>query len=139
MKYVKNNDSDTACSYKESMERLSAIIKDEPQPSLDQAIWWIEYILRNNGAKHLRPAVQDLIWPQYLLLDVLLTTLAVLLFSVFSVWSIICAIRKRLTRRFWIFMYCFQYFYIRFRPTVKNRRYFQLPWSNKYRLINIVT
>ena len=52
------------------MKKMSAISKDEPQTSLNRAVWWTEYVIRHNGAKHLRSAALDLAWYQYLLLDV---------------------------------------------------------------------
>jgi len=52
------------------MKKLSALSKDEPESSLNRAVWWTEYVLRHNGAKHLRSAALDLAWYQYLLLDV---------------------------------------------------------------------
>jgi glucuronosyltransferase len=38
---------------------------------LDQAVFWIEFVMRHKGAKHLRPAVHDLSWIQYHSLDVI--------------------------------------------------------------------
>jgi glucuronosyltransferase len=52
------------------MKKFSAISKDEPANSLNRAVWWTEYVIRHNGAKHLRSAALDLAWYQYLLLDV---------------------------------------------------------------------
>jgi len=52
------------------MKKLSALSKDEPQSALNRAVWWTEYVIRHNGAKHLRSAALDLAWYQYLLLDV---------------------------------------------------------------------
>jgi glucuronosyltransferase len=52
------------------MKKISALSKDEPESSLNRAVWWTEYVLRHNGAKHLRSAALDLAWYQYLLLDV---------------------------------------------------------------------
>jgi glucuronosyltransferase len=62
------------------MKKLSAISKDEPESSLDRAVWWAEYVIRHNGAKHLRSAALDLAWYQYLLLDV-----AAFLFIIFAI------------------------------------------------------
>ena len=59
-------------SYKENVMKLSAILKDSPMPPLDYVLHWIEYVIKHDGAKHLRPAVLDISWYQYLLLDVLL-------------------------------------------------------------------
>lgn len=43
---------------------------DQPIKPLNQAMFWIEYVLRHNGASHLRSAALNLNWYQYLLLDV---------------------------------------------------------------------
>jgi glucuronosyltransferase len=34
-------------------------------------VYWTEYVIRHNGAPHLRSAVLDLAWYQYFLLDVI--------------------------------------------------------------------
>jgi hypothetical protein len=65
------------------MKKISALSKDEPESSLNRAVWWAEYVIRHNGAKHIRSAVLDLALYQYLLLDVgaflfLLLTITVL-------------------------------------------------------------
>jgi len=52
------------------MRKISALSKDEPENSLNRAVWWAEYVIRHNGAKHLRSAALDLAWYQYLLLDI---------------------------------------------------------------------
>lgn len=46
-------------------------MKDQPQDGLEKAIWWIEYVIRHKGAKHLRSIAVDLPWWQYLMLDVM--------------------------------------------------------------------
>ncbi|KAL7838072.1 hypothetical protein AOLI_G00264760 [Acnodon oligacanthus] len=56
--------------YKESIMRLSRIHHDQPMKPLDQAVFWIEFVMRNKGAKHLRVAAHDLTWYQYHCLDV---------------------------------------------------------------------
>ncbi|XP_073983233.1 UDP-glycosyltransferase UGT4-like isoform X1 [Rhodnius prolixus] len=58
--------------YKENARKRSKILHDRPLNVLDNAIFWIEYVIRHNGAKHLRPATIDLTWYQYFLVDVLL-------------------------------------------------------------------
>ncbi|XP_006873825.1 PREDICTED: UDP-glucuronosyltransferase 2B31-like isoform X2 [Chrysochloris asiatica] len=57
--------------YKENAMRLSAIHHDQPVKPLDRAVFWIEFIMRHKGAKHLRPASHDLTWYQYYSLDVI--------------------------------------------------------------------
>ncbi|GAB1289784.1 UDP-glucuronosyltransferase [Apodemus speciosus] len=50
--------------------QLSRIHHDQPVKPLDRAVFWIEFVMRNKGAKHLRVAVHDLSWDQYHSLDV---------------------------------------------------------------------
>ncbi|XP_056314826.1 UDP-glucuronosyltransferase 2A1-like isoform X3 [Danio aesculapii] len=65
LKTVLNNPS-----YKESIMRLSRIHHDQPMKPLDQAVYWIEFVMRNKGAKHLRVQAHELSWYQYHCLDV---------------------------------------------------------------------
>ena len=58
-------------SYRENVMRLSRIHHDQPVKPLDRAVFWIEYVMRHKGAKHLRPAVHNLTWVQYHSLDVI--------------------------------------------------------------------
>uniref|UniRef100_U5EN10 Putative udp-glucuronosyltransferase n=1 Tax=Corethrella appendiculata TaxID=1370023 RepID=U5EN10_9DIPT len=58
-------------SYQINMNKLHRHVLDEPMTSLERAVWWINYVLRNNGTKHLHTT--KLSWFQYFLLDVVLT------------------------------------------------------------------
>ncbi|XP_037237452.1 UDP-glucuronosyltransferase 2A2-like isoform X3 [Falco rusticolus] len=58
-------------TYKENALRLSKIHHDQPVKPLDRAVFWIEFVMRHKGAKHLRPAAHHLTWYQYHCLDVL--------------------------------------------------------------------
>ncbi|XP_053922240.1 UDP-glucuronosyltransferase 2A2 isoform X1 [Cuculus canorus] len=58
-------------TYKENALRLSMIHHDQPIKPLDRAVFWIEFVMRHKGAKHLRPAAHHLTWYQYHCLDVL--------------------------------------------------------------------
>ncbi|XDB51445.1 hypothetical protein ABFV05_005061 [Capra hircus] len=58
-------------SYKEKAMWLSTIQHDQPIKPLDRAIFWIEFVMRHKGAKHLRPAAHNLTWFQYHSLDVI--------------------------------------------------------------------
>lgn len=40
-------------------------------PPLEKAVWWTEYVIRHNGAPHLRSIAATMPWYQYFLLDVL--------------------------------------------------------------------
>ncbi|KTF92139.1 hypothetical protein cypCar_00012915 [Cyprinus carpio] len=74
-------------SYKENAMRLSRIHHDRPMKPLDEAVFWIEFVMRNKGAKHLRVEAHNLTWYQYHCLDVfafLLTVLIVVLYVFFK-------------------------------------------------------
>uniref|UniRef100_A0A8C2EKJ0 glucuronosyltransferase n=1 Tax=Cyprinus carpio TaxID=7962 RepID=A0A8C2EKJ0_CYPCA len=58
-------------SYKQRMEKLSAIHNDRPVQPLDLAVYWTEFVMRHKGADHLRPAAHELNWLQYHSLDVI--------------------------------------------------------------------
>uniref|UniRef100_A0A8C0WEK5 glucuronosyltransferase n=1 Tax=Castor canadensis TaxID=51338 RepID=A0A8C0WEK5_CASCN len=90
-------------SYKENAMRLSRIHHDQPVKPLDQAVFWIEFVMRHKGAKHLRPAVHDLTWFQYHSLDVigfLLACVATVTFTItrccmFCCWKFIKTGKKK--------------------------------------------
>ncbi|XP_019755646.1 UDP-glycosyltransferase UGT5 isoform X1 [Dendroctonus ponderosae] len=71
--------------YAENAKKLDELMKDQPQDGLDKAIWWIEYVIRHKGAKHLRSIAVDLPWWQYFLLDVFGFIFTVLLIFLLSV------------------------------------------------------
>uniref|UniRef100_A0A8C2UZ35 UDP-glucuronosyltransferase n=1 Tax=Chinchilla lanigera TaxID=34839 RepID=A0A8C2UZ35_CHILA len=66
LKEVMNNPS-----YKENVMWLSTIHHDQPMKPLDRAAFWIEFVMRHKGAKHLQPLAQNLTWYQYHSLDVI--------------------------------------------------------------------
>ncbi|XP_008071635.1 UDP-glucuronosyltransferase 2B4-like isoform X3 [Carlito syrichta] len=71
--------------YKENAVKLSRIHHDQPAKPLDRAVFWIEFVMRHKGAKHLRAAVHDLTWFQYHSLDVigfLLACVAAVIFTI---------------------------------------------------------
>ncbi|XP_075798862.1 UDP-glucuronosyltransferase 2B17-like [Microtus pennsylvanicus] len=57
--------------YKKNAMWLSTIHHDQPMKPLDRVIFWIEFIMRHKGAKHLRPLAHNLTWYQYHSLDVI--------------------------------------------------------------------
>ncbi|KAM9333889.1 UDP-glucuronosyltransferase 2A2-like [Symphorus nematophorus] len=52
-------------SYKSSMEHLSTLHHDRPVAPLSTAVFWVEFVMRHGGARHLRLASYDLNWFQY--------------------------------------------------------------------------
>ncbi|XP_056308168.1 UDP-glucuronosyltransferase 2A3-like [Danio aesculapii] len=59
--------------YRENMQRLSKLHHDQPMKPLDRAIFWIEFVIRNKGAPHLRGQSFRMSWIEYQSIDVILT------------------------------------------------------------------
>ncbi|XP_067839517.1 UDP-glucuronosyltransferase 2A2-like [Heptranchias perlo] len=70
--------------YKENAVKLSKIQRDQPISPLERAVFWIEFVMRHGGAKHLRPAAHSLTWYQYHCLDVIALLCACLAAIVFA-------------------------------------------------------
>ena len=64
---------------------LSTIQRDQPIKPLDRAVFWIEFVMRHKGAKHLRPAAHNLTWFQYHSLDVIGFLLACVATAIFVI------------------------------------------------------
>jgi glucuronosyltransferase len=77
--------------YRENAQRLSRIFRDQPRTPLENAVYWTEYVIRNKGAPHLRSAVLDLAWYQYVLLDVI-TVLALAIVSILLIVLLACRV-----------------------------------------------
>ncbi|EZA56623.1 UDP-glucuronosyltransferase 1-6 [Ooceraea biroi] len=58
-------------SYKERMAYLSELSKDQPYDSLENAIWWVEYVMRHKGISHLRFSESDKPWYQRYDMDII--------------------------------------------------------------------
>ncbi|XP_075790660.1 2-hydroxyacylsphingosine 1-beta-galactosyltransferase-like [Pelodiscus sinensis] len=58
-------------SYERAAKQISALHRDTPMPALNRTVYWLEYVLRHDGAPYLRPAVYDLAFHEYFCLDIL--------------------------------------------------------------------
>ncbi|XP_038198476.1 UDP-glucuronosyltransferase 2B7-like isoform X3 [Arvicola amphibius] len=70
-------------SYKKNVMWLSTIHHDQPMKPLDRAVFWVEYVMRHKGAKHLKPLAFNLTWYQYYSLDVIGFLLACVAATIF--------------------------------------------------------
>ncbi|XP_028560967.2 UDP-glucuronosyltransferase 2C1-like isoform X1 [Podarcis muralis] len=89
-------------TYKENAMRLSQIHHDQPIKPLDRAVFWIEFVMRHKGAKHLRAAAHHLTWYQYHSLDViafLIGCMAVFIFIAVKCCSFFCRKCGRVLRK----------------------------------------
>uniref|UniRef100_A0A3Q3WMU3 UDP-glucuronosyltransferase n=1 Tax=Mola mola TaxID=94237 RepID=A0A3Q3WMU3_MOLML len=88
-------------SYRQNMQRLSRLHRDQPVAPMDQAVFWVEYMIRHKGASHLRTEAYKMPWYAYHCLDVvllLLSALTVLLLSTWAIFRFLCCRRKRKTK-----------------------------------------
>lgn len=81
--------------YRQQAQRLSNIHKDQPGHPVTRAVYWISYILRHNGANHLRSAVYEVSPHQYFLLDVIFSVAAALALTGFALRHLVRLLRGK--------------------------------------------
>ncbi|XP_025193262.1 UDP-glucuronosyltransferase 2C1-like isoform X2 [Melanaphis sacchari] len=64
--------------YGEAVAKASSIMRDTPTSIIDNAVFWIEFVVRHKGAPHLRTAANQLYWFQYYMLDVIAAAMVLL-------------------------------------------------------------
>lgn len=74
--------------YQSNMNALNHLLADQPMDSLERATWWIEYVVRQDGTKHLR--TPQLSWFQYLMLDVTLTVAFFISLAGLAIGYLVC-------------------------------------------------
>ena len=47
-------------TYSKTVQKMSKLYRDRPQHPMDTAVYWVEYVIRHNGADHMRYAAVDL-------------------------------------------------------------------------------
>ncbi|VVC87284.1 unnamed protein product [Leptidea sinapis] len=68
--------------YRQNVLKLRRIMSDQLQNSLDRAVWWIEHVGRQDGAKYLRAPAANMSWIEYYdvqLVLILIACIAVLI------------------------------------------------------------
>lgn len=85
-------------SYRENMQKLSKLHRDQPMKPLDQAVFWIEYVMRHKGAHHLRSHSYKMSWFVYYSVDVIFAVSAVVLLIAFICISAIRLLWKLIVR-----------------------------------------
>ena len=84
-------------SYRRNIEKLRSVMKDEPMPPLERAVWWTEHVLRHGGAKHLRSPAANMSWWQYLELELVFTVVAGFLAIVAVFFTALFVLYKKFT------------------------------------------
>jgi glucuronosyltransferase len=69
------------------MSNLKRLLLDQPisSSSVDRACWWIDYVLRHDGTKHLKSTMKNLTWSEYLLIDVVVAMIVMFAATVCSI------------------------------------------------------
>ncbi|RVE74685.1 hypothetical protein OJAV_G00025350 [Oryzias javanicus] len=87
-------------SYRENMQRLSRLHRDQPVKPMDKALFWIEFVMRHKGAAHLKAQSYNMSWFSYHSVDVVLfltaAVLLVFLTSFMFIRTISCLLGKRM-------------------------------------------
>lgn len=64
------NEMISNASYGKKAKEISRRFKDRPMAALDLAMFWIEYVIRNNGADYIKNPALRLSWIESNMLDV---------------------------------------------------------------------
>lgn len=65
------NEMLTNTKYKQMVQKLSSLYRDRPQTALETAVFWTEYVIRHDGAKHIQNPIVHLNFFQQNSLDVI--------------------------------------------------------------------
>uniref|UniRef100_A0A665VM11 UDP-glucuronosyltransferase n=1 Tax=Echeneis naucrates TaxID=173247 RepID=A0A665VM11_ECHNA len=63
-------------SYRQNIERLSRLHRDQPIAPMDRAVFWVEYVMRHKGAPHLCTEAYKMPWYSYYCVDVMVFLLS---------------------------------------------------------------
>ncbi|XP_045899409.1 UDP-glucuronosyltransferase 2A2-like isoform X2 [Micropterus dolomieu] len=86
-------------SYKSSMQHLSALHRDQPVAPLSTAAFWVEFVMRHGGARHLRLASHELNWFQYHSVDTGAALLAAIAIAAALCWGGVRFFLRRCSQR----------------------------------------
>lgn len=74
--------------YYNQAKALARTFNDNLVHPMDEAIFWIEYVIRSKGAKHLKSKAVHMSWFIYLLFDILIVPFVVVAIVYFTVKSV---------------------------------------------------
>lgn len=70
------------------------MLEDQPIRGLNKAVWWIEYVLRHQGAPHLKSPSASMSFVDYFMVDVIIfLTLAILIMNYLLLKSVVLVFR----------------------------------------------
>lgn len=83
-------------TYRVNMQTLSKLHRDQPVKPLDLAVFWIEYVIRHKGARHLRTQSHKMSWFVYNSVDVIAALLTVVLLVTLICISVVRLLWRRI-------------------------------------------
>lgn len=84
----------TKPEYKRNMQKLHDLVYDQPMTSLEKATFWVEYVARHKGAKHLEFKAKNVPFHQKYCLDFIAIFLILLIASIYVSWKILVKLFK---------------------------------------------
>uniref|UniRef100_A0A3Q2UTK8 UDP-glucuronosyltransferase 2A2-like n=1 Tax=Haplochromis burtoni TaxID=8153 RepID=A0A3Q2UTK8_HAPBU len=86
-------------SYRTNMQRLSRLHRDKPVKPLDNALFWIEFVMRHKGAAHLKAQSYRMTWYSYHSVDVVLFLAGAMLLVLLTTFYLIRCIYTGMCKR----------------------------------------
>lgn len=74
------------------------MMSDQPEPPLQRTMWWIEYVVRNKGAKQLKAPTANISYYEYLAVDAILVVLLIVLISFILLFTLCVFLMKLITK-----------------------------------------
>lgn len=109
-------------TYKDTAQRLSQLFRDRPMTPLQTAVYWIEYVIRYDGAWHMQSPAAHMNFVQKNSLDVIFCLAAALCISIWvivKVFKLIIRYRPLLV----IFLSILAYYIISYMRTGDTRNF----------------
>lgn len=70
-------------------KEVQALWKDNMVDPMDTFVWWIEYVVKYKGAKHLKSQATEMSWISYLLIDVVVASIAVVAGTIYLLYALL--------------------------------------------------
>lgn len=89
------NEMLTNKAYFNRAKEVASLFNDNLVHPMNESIFWIEYVMRSKGAKHLKSNAVNMSWFSVLLLDVLILPIALVAFICIGLKAIIRFIKSK--------------------------------------------
>lgn len=76
-------------------KEVARLFNDNLVSKMDESIFWIEYVMRSKGAKHLKSYAVNMSWFSILLLDILVLPTAIVALIYISIKSFVCFFKSK--------------------------------------------